>query len=163
MTIYTVNRTNTWCHLLITSAVTVGMEITGLPSLSEIPTKQWLFVHTADEAQVESSTVLIMPAGRDILGFTDRPYREQFYLTPQDYVSLWGDNADKNLFKADPPNAVLTWVDAHGKVSEEEMVIEQAILQDQMIVYTIAEELKKRVVNNPSLGSESISVERIEV
>jgi hypothetical protein len=39
----------------------------------------WLFVHTADNAQVTNTTI-VMPMANDIFAFTDRLYRKQVYV-----------------------------------------------------------------------------------
>ena len=71
---------------------------------------EWLFVHTAQTAEMTSATTLVMPVTRDIFAFTDRPNRMHAYMNAHEYVSLW-DEGEGDTFKADPPNAVLTWVD----------------------------------------------------
>ncbi len=80
---------------------------------------EWLFVHTAASAEMTSDATLVIPVTRDIFAFTDRPNRMHGYLNAHEWVSQWdeGDN-----FSADPPNAVLTWVDG-GDVKEAEVVI----------------------------------------
>ena len=72
--------------------------------------EEWLFVHTAEEAQVINNTTIVMPVTRDIFAFTDRPYRKHDYMTGEQFASLWADSGSDS-FKADPPNAVLTWVE----------------------------------------------------
>ena len=71
---------------------------------------EWLFVHTAQTAEMTSDTTLVMPVTRDIFAFTDRPNRMHAYMNAHEYVSLW-DEGEGDTFKADPHNAVLTWVD----------------------------------------------------
>ena len=71
---------------------------------------EWLFVHTAQTAEMTSATTLVMPVTRDIFAFTDRPNRMHGYMNAHEFVSLW-DEGEGDTFKADPPNAVLTWVD----------------------------------------------------
>ena len=71
-----------------------------------------------------SDTTLVMPVTREIFAFTDRPNRQHGYLTAHAFVSLW-DKAEGDTFKADPPNAVLTWIDG-DKVHEAEVVITDA-------------------------------------
>ena len=88
------------------------------------PAEEWLFVHTADEAQVTNNTTIVMPVTRDIFAFTDRPYRKHAYMTGEQFASLWADSGSDS-FKADPPNAVLTWIDG-DKVHEAEVVITDA-------------------------------------
>jgi len=82
---------------------------------------EWLFVHTAETAEMTSPTTLVMPVTRDIFAFTDRPNRQHGYLNAHEFVSLW-DEGEGDTFKADPPNAVLTWVDG-GELKEAELLI----------------------------------------
>jgi hypothetical protein len=96
--------------------------------------EEWLFVHTADEAQVTNNTTIVMPVTRDIFAFTDRPYRKHAYMTGEQFASLWAE-AGSNSFKADPPNAVLTWVEGEV-VKEAEVVIKDASIDGSSITYT---------------------------
>ena len=98
------------------------------------PAEEWLFVHTADEAQVTNNTTIVMPVTRDIFAFTDRPYRKHAYMTGQQFASLWA-KAGSNSFKTDPPNAVLTWVEGED-VKEAEVVITGASIDGNSITYT---------------------------
>ena len=98
------------------------------------PAEEWLFVHTADEAQVTNNTTIVMPVTRDIFAFTDRPYRKHAYMTGEQFVSLWADSGSDS-FKTDPPNAVLTWVEGED-VKEAEVVITGASIDGNSITYT---------------------------
>jgi hypothetical protein len=82
---------------------------------------EWLFVHTAQTAEMTSATTLVMPVTRDIFAFTDRPNRMHGYMNAHEFVSLW-DEGEGDTFKADPPNAVLTWVDG-DEMKEAELLI----------------------------------------
>jgi hypothetical protein len=98
------------------------------------PAEEWLFVHTADEAQVTNNTTIVMPVTRDIFAFTDRPYRKHAYMTGEQFASLWAE-AGSDSFKTDPPNAVLTWVEGED-VKEAEVVIKDASIDGNSITYT---------------------------
>jgi hypothetical protein len=98
------------------------------------PAEEWLFVHTAQEAQVINTTTIVIPVTRDIFAFTDRPYRKHGYMTGEQFASLWADSGSDS-FKADPPNAVLTWVDGED-VKEAELVITGASFDGDSITYT---------------------------
>jgi hypothetical protein len=98
------------------------------------PAEEWLFVHTADEAQVTNNTTIVMPVTRDIFAFTDRPYRKHAYMTGEQFASMWAE-AGSDSFKTDPPNAVLTWVDGED-VKEAEVVITGASIDGDSITYT---------------------------
>ena len=82
---------------------------------------EWLFVHTAQTAEMTSDTTLVMPVTRDIFAFTDRPNRMHGYMNAHEFVTLW-DEGKGDTFKADPPNAVLTWVDG-DEMKEAELLI----------------------------------------
>jgi hypothetical protein len=98
------------------------------------PAEEWLFVHTAEEAQVINTTTIVIPVTRDIFAFTDRPYRKHGYMTGEQFASLWADSGSDS-FKTDPPNAVLTWVDGED-VKEAELVITGASFDGDSITYT---------------------------
>jgi hypothetical protein len=98
------------------------------------PAEEWLFVHTADEAQVTNNTTIVMPVTRDIFAFTDRPYRKHAYMTGEQFASSW-PKGGSNSFKTDPPNAVLTWVEGE-EVKEAEVVITGASIDGNSITYT---------------------------
>jgi hypothetical protein len=98
------------------------------------PAEEWLFVHTAEEAQVTNNTTIVMPVTRDIFAFTDRPYRQHAYMTGEQFASLWADSGSDS-FKTDPPNAVLTWVEGED-VKEAELVITGASFDGNSITYT---------------------------
>ena len=68
-----------------------------------------------------SATTLVMPVTRDIFAFTDRPNRMHGYMNAHEFVSLW-DEGEGDTFNADPPNAVLTWVDS-DEMKEAELLI----------------------------------------
>jgi surface protein len=96
---------------------------------------EWLYVHTAIEANATNSTTLVMPVTNDIFAFTDRPDREHKYISAEEFVSYWSEDAT-NSFQFDPPNAVLTSVDDNG-VAEVEVVIINASTDGDNITYTI--------------------------
>ena len=98
------------------------------------PAEEWLFVHTAEEAQVINNTTIVMPVTRDVFAFTDRPYRKHAYMTGAQFASLWAKTGS-NSFKTDPPNAVLTWIDGED-VKEAELVITGASIDGNSITYT---------------------------
>ena len=96
---------------------------------------EWLYVHTAIEANATNSTTLVMPVTNDIFAFTDRPDREHKYISAEEFVSYWSEDAT-NSFQFDPPNAVFTSVSDDG-VAEVEVVIVDASTDGDNITYTI--------------------------
>ena len=116
---------------------------------------EWLFVHTADSAQVLNNTTVLMPLSRDIFAFTDRPYRKHMYLNGEQFVSLWSEDS-ANSFKTDPPNAVLTWVEG-DEIREVKVIITHAKFDSNQITYTIKDiELGLKDLNQVSLFVDAI-------
>jgi hypothetical protein len=114
------------------SAVATSL-ITGLffssSAIAEVAAKpaEWLFVHTAETVEMTSATTLVMPVSRDIFAFTDRPNRKHVYMEAHQFVKLW-DEGEGDTFKADPPNAVITWVNSDEELKEAEVLITDAIV-----------------------------------
>jgi hypothetical protein len=117
-----------------TSIIILSLMASTFTFAEDKPAEEWLFVHTAEEAQVINTTTIVMPVTRDVFAFTDRPYRKHGYMTGEQFVSLWADSGSDS-FKADPPNAVLTWVDGED-VKEAELVITGASFDGDSITYT---------------------------
>ena len=98
---------------------------------------EWLFVHTAQTAEMTSDTTLVMPATRDIFAFTDRPNRMHAYMNAHEFVSLW-DEGEGDTFKADPPNAVLTWVDGDEMKEAEVLILSaETVSHGRAIAYEV--------------------------
>jgi hypothetical protein len=97
--------------------------------------EEWLFVHTADEAQVTNNTTIVMPVTHDIFAFTDKPSRKFGWATGGQFASLW---AKSNILIAswtDPPNAILTWVEGQD-VNNAQMVITGTSTDGNSLTYT---------------------------
>jgi hypothetical protein len=75
----------------------------------DIKTPEWLYIHTAETAQMASNTTIIIDLNREIFAFTDRPNRLYRYLKSTDFVALWDANIT-NGFQANPPNSMITWM-----------------------------------------------------
>jgi hypothetical protein len=108
--------------LTLATALITGLLFSSSAIAEDAKPAEWLFVHTAQTAEMTSATTLIMPVTRDIFAFTDRPNRMHGYMNAHEFVSLW-DEGEGDTFKADPPNAVLTWVDGDGEIKEAELLI----------------------------------------
>lgn len=107
--------------LTLATALITGLSFNSSAIAEDAKPAEWLFVHTAETAEMTSATTLVMPATRDIFAFTDRPNRMHAYLNAHEFVSFW-DEGEGDTFKADPPNAVLTWVNG-GEIKEAELLI----------------------------------------
>ena len=107
--------------LTVATALVTGLFFSSSAIAEDVKPAEWLFVHTAQSAEMTSATTLVMPVTRDIFAFTDRPNRMHGYMNAHEFVSLW-DEGEGDTFKADPPNAVLTWVDG-DEMKEAELLI----------------------------------------
>ena len=115
--------------LLRSLAIAASLLFTGAAIAEETKDKiSWLFVQTAETAEVTSEDTLVMPVTREIFAFTDRPNRLHGYINAHEFVAFWDEGG---TFKADPPNAVLTWVDADEKVHEAEVILRGAEVRMQ--------------------------------
>lgn len=108
---------------------------------SLLPQESFLFVQTAENAQIKNRTTIIIPVEKDIFGFSDRPNRKHGWLKGEQFASLWSSN-EPNSFKKDPPNAVLTFTAGNNnKVQELEVVITETTFDKDKgtLIYSIQE------------------------
>lgn len=84
---------------------------------------EWLFVVQSDGDTTfdPASGRLALPAG-SVQAFTDRPHRDTRATSPQSFVDLWQANGPDS-FRADPPNAVLTYWDTVDGVEVPRTVV----------------------------------------
>lgn len=142
-------------HLIaISAAFVMGVMVASSAGAEDAKKLEWLFVHTAKTAEMTSETTLVMPVEREIFAFTDRPNRKHGYMTAKWFVGMWGDDKGDS-FKADPPNAVLTWTDG-DTVREQELVITNATAaaDSKSVVYEVEFEAGRKadkVLKNASL------------
>ena len=108
--------------LTVATALVTGLFFSSSAIAEDAKPAEWLFVHTAEIAKMTSATTLVMPVTREIFAFTDRPNRMHSYMNAHEFVSLW-DEGEGDTFKADPPNAVLTWVDGDEMKEVEVRII----------------------------------------
>lgn len=112
--------------LTLVTALITGLCLSSSAIAEDAKPAEWLFVHTAETAEMASATTLVMPVTRDIFAFTDRPNRMHGYMNAHEFATLW-DESGGDTFKGDPPNAVLTWIDGDD-VKESEVVITNATI-----------------------------------
>ena len=145
--------------LTVATALVTGLFFSSSAIAEDAKPAEWLFVHTAQSAEMTSATTLVMPATRDIFAFTDRPNRMHGYMNAHEFVSLW-DESEGDTFKADPPNAVLTWVDG-DEMKEAELLI----LSAETVIHgrEIAYEVKLEAGQAPAgkVGSASLFVDTL--
>ena len=106
---------------------------------------EWLYVQTAETAQMTSDTTLKMPFTRDVFAFTDRPDREHAYFTAFEFASFWTEEGG-NSFSEDPPNAVLTWVVGEEQFEAEVIIKNATVYADgaqESLVYEVTLETEQ--------------------
>jgi hypothetical protein len=143
--------------LTVATALVTGLFFSSSAIAEDAKPAEWLFVHTAQTAEMTSATTLVMPVTRDIFAFTDRPNRQHGYMKAHEFVSLW-DFGEGDTFKADPPNAVLTWVDG-DEMKEAELLILSAetVTHGREIAYEVKLEAGDEV--SGKLGATSFFVD----
>ena len=143
--------------LTVVTALITGLFFSSSAIAEDAKPAEWLFVHTAEIAKMTSATTLVMPVTREIFAFTDRPNRTHSYMNAHEYVSLW-DEGEGDTFKADPPNAVLTWVDG-DEMKEAELLILSAetVSHGRKIAYEV--KLKAGDMPEGNIGAASFFVD----
>lgn len=86
----------------------------GGPATPTTTPAEWLFVAQSEgDTTFDPATgVLSLPAS-SVQAFTDRPHRDTRAISPEQFVSLW-QATGPDSFRADPPNAVLTYWEVDG-------------------------------------------------
>ena len=98
--------------------------------------EEWLFVHTAPQAQLTNSATVEMPlASGNIFAFTDNSERNLTNITGEEFTLMWSDTYQDG-FNIDPPSALLTWVE-DGALNEARVVITDASSDGNIITYSI--------------------------
>ena len=146
--------------LLRSLAIAASLLFTGAAIAEETKAPTWLFVQTAETAEVASKDTLVMPVTREIFAFTDRPNRLHGYINAHEFVAFWDEGG---TFKADPPNAVLTWVDADKKVHEAEVILTGAEvrMQGRAIAYAVGEAGPQTLALGPAISGVSFFVDAV--
>ena len=142
------------------AAITAAIFFATSSFAEDAKSAEWFLVHTTSTAEMTSETTLVMPVTRDIFAFTDRPNRMHGYMNAHEFVTLW-DEGEGDTFKADPPNAVLTWVDG-DEMKEAELLILSAetVSHGRVIAY----EVKIEAGDTPGdkIGAASLFVDGVK-
>ncbi len=80
-----------------------------------------MFVQMANGFSYEKDAMTLSGIGPATLFFADRPQRVVGHVGTPKFVGQWGDG--ENSFAADPPNAVLTFLEAGDATPEEATVV----------------------------------------
>jgi len=90
----------------------------------QLETEESMFVQTAQGIDSDGGTLTLRGVTPSTLYFSDRPERVVGHMSTADFVDLWavGDNS----FEADPPNAVLAFLEPGDEVPEDAVVVLKA-------------------------------------
>jgi hypothetical protein len=95
-----------------------------------------LFVQSAHGLTTSNGSVTLHGLAHATLFFSDRPERVVGHLTSKKFVEQWGDGEDS--FAADPPNAVVSFLEDGDAVPEEvTMTISHPQLQGDTLTYQV--------------------------
>jgi len=104
--------------------------------IEQLETEESMFVQTAQDIQSTNGTLTLRGVTPSTLYFSDRPQRVVGHMTTAQFVDLWG--AGDNSFEADPPNAVLSFLEPGGDVPDDAViVIKEPRLTDGELSYSI--------------------------
>ena len=97
---------------------------------------QALFAQTAREMTSAGARVIFRGTSPATLYFSDRPQRVVGHLTTKQFVEEW-DQGD-NSFAADPPNAVISFVEKGDQSPEDVIVVlKDPQLEGDTLTYTV--------------------------
>jgi len=102
----------------------------------QLETEESMFVQTAHSIDRTDGTLTLRGVTPSTLYFSDRPQRVVGHMTTADFVDLWaiGDNS----FQADPPNAVLAFLEPGDDVPDDAVIVLKAPrLSDGELTYSI--------------------------
>ena len=105
-------------------------------TIEQLADEDSMFVQTARGISSESGTLTLQGVTASTLYFSDRPERVAGQMATVDFVDLWGEG--ENSFAADPPNAVLSFLDPGADVPDDAViVIKEPVLTDGNLAYSI--------------------------
>jgi hypothetical protein len=95
-----------------------------------------MFVQVARGMTVDGDRLTLHGLAPATLYFSDRPQRVVGHLSARQFVEEW--DKGENSFAADPPNAVLSFLDADGETPDDVIVvIKNPGLEGDRISYTV--------------------------
>ena len=89
--------------------------------IEQLETEESMFVQTAQGIDSAGGTLTLREITPSTLYFSDRPQRVVGHMTTADFVELWG--AGDNSFEADPPNAVLSFLEPGAGAPEDVVIV----------------------------------------
>ena len=104
--------------------------------IDQLAAEESMFVQTARGITSAGGRLTLDGVTASTLYFADRPQRVVGHMSTADFVDLW-DEGD-NSFKADPPNAVLAFLEPGDAVPDDAVVvISEPKLGDGQLSYSI--------------------------
>ena len=104
--------------------------------IEELETEESMFVQTARGITSDGATLTLRDVTPSTLFFSDRPERVVGHMTTAEFVELWGEG--DNSFEADPPNAVLSFVEPTADApTDAVIVIKNPSLKDGQLSYSV--------------------------
>jgi len=104
--------------------------------IAQLEAEESMFVQTAQGITSDGGSLRLRDVTPATLYFSDRPQRVVGHMKTADFVDLWGEG--DNSFEADPPNAVLSFLEPGGTVPEQAVVvIREPLLDDGGLSYSI--------------------------
>ena len=87
----------------------------------QLETEESMFVQTAAGSESDGQSLTLRRITPSTLYFSDRPERVVGHMSTADFVDLWaiGDNS----FEADPPNAVLAFLEPGADAPDDAVVV----------------------------------------
>lgn len=104
--------------------------------IDQLAAQESMFVQTARGFTSDGTTVTLQDVTPATLYFSDRPQRAVGQMATRDFVDLWAAGDDS--FEADPPNAVLSFVDGGEAAPQDAVIVITApTLDGGQLSYTI--------------------------
>ena len=104
--------------------------------IEQLETEESMFVQTARGITSDGATLTLQDVTPATLFFSDRPQRVVGHMTTADFVELWGEG--DNSFEADPPNAVLAFVEPGADApTDAVIVIKKPTLDNEQLSYSV--------------------------
>ena len=104
--------------------------------IEQLETEESMFVQTARGITSDGATLTLRDVTPSTLFFSDRPQRVVGHMTTAEFVELWGEG--DNSFEADPPNAVLSFVEPGADApTDAVIVIKNPSLNDGQLSYSV--------------------------
>ena len=104
--------------------------------IDQLAAEESMFVQTARGITSDGGRLTLDGVTASTLYFADRPQRVVGHMATADFVDLWAEG--DNSFEADPPNAVLAFLEPGDDVPDDAVVvIREPKLADGQLSYSI--------------------------